>query len=195
MPRVNWGVSARDIDNFDREAQYKPYDGPIPRNGVYRWKVKKLQYVAATREKNPQLRIGLELIPRKGRKEERAYKGFFVMLFPPVTDRTQFRYVPFLDAIGVSASDFEKRTLADEEGNIKSIGKWRNDGQQIIKGELKDDQDQNGNPRKDIGWMGADDGETSDADEEEFDEDDDEAGDYDEEDYEDGEYDEDEDDF
>lgn len=154
MPRVRWGVSAKDIDDFDRDSQYKPYDGPIPANGVYQFKVKVLKFVAGTREKHPQLRIGLELIPRNGRKEERAYKGYFIMSFIPVTDKTAFRYVPFLDAIGVSGRDFETRTIANEEGDISKIGQWRNDGQEIICAEIKDTTDQNGNSRKEIGYIG-----------------------------------------
>lgn len=155
MPKVNWGVRAADIDNFDRDSQYAPYDGPIPPNGVYQFKIKVLKSIAGTREKNPQLRVGLELVPRKSRKNERAMQGYFIMAFLPVTERTQFRYVPFLDAIGVSGREFERGTITDEEGNVKKIGRWRNNGDEIIKAEIKDDTDQNGNPRKDIGWMGA----------------------------------------
>ncbi len=185
MPKVNWGISAKDIDNFDRDAQYKPYDGPIPPNGVYQFKIKVLKSVAGTREKNPQLRIGLELKPRSGRSEK-SYTGYFIMTFPPVTDKTQFRYVPFLDAIGVSGRDFETRTIADQEGNIKSIGQWRNDGEEIILAELKDGVDQHGAPRKEIGWMGPlneDDSEeeSEDTEDEEY-YDDEENADYDEDD-------------
>jgi hypothetical protein len=175
MPRVAWGVSASDVDNFDRESQYAPYDGPIPTNGVYLWKIKKLQHIAPTGDKLPQLRIGLELIPRKGRREEKAYSGYFLMAFLPVSQRTQFRYVPFLDAIGVSGREFERGTVTDEEGNISKIGKWRNSGDEIIKAEIKDGEDQHGNSRKEIGWMGAttdDPDEDYDEDGEEFDDDD-----------------------
>lgn len=154
MPKANWGISASDVESFDRERQYKPYDGPMPVNGVYRWRVTQLKFVAATSGKFPQMRIGLELQPRN--KEEGKYKGYRLMLFPPISDRTAFRYVPFLDAIGVSGKEFETGTIVDEEGNIKKIGRWRFTDSIFIKGEVKDDTDQNGNPRKDIGWMGAD---------------------------------------
>lgn len=186
MPRVNWGIKARDVDDFDRERQYKPYDGPIPVNGVYQFQVKVLKFVAGSREKHPQLRIGLELVPRPGRKDERRYGGYFLMEFAPVTEKTAFRYVPFLDAIGVTGRDFETRTLADEEGNIRKIGSWTNTGKHMILAEIRDDRDAEGNPRKAVGWMGAvaDEDETNEYDEEELD---DEEG------YEDGDY-EDEDD-
>lgn len=172
MPRVQWGVSASDIDGFDRETQFKPYDGPIPPNGVYVWKIKVLKSVAGTREKLPQLRIGLELQPRKGRKDERAFSGYFTMVFRSITEKSVMFYVPFLDAIGVSGRDFESRTIADEEGNIKKIGAWRNDGNQFVKAELKDGVDQHGQSRKEIGWMGPDTAEDElEEDEEDFDDD------------------------
>jgi hypothetical protein len=187
MPRVTWGVSATDVDKYDRDSQYKPYAGPLPPNGVYQWKVKKLQHVAGTREKNPQLRIGLELTPRN--REEKKFSGYFIMEFAPVTEKTQFRYVPFLDAIGVTGREFERATITDEEGNIKKIGKWRNDGETLIMGQLADDTDQNGAPRKKIGWMGA-------AEEIEVDDEEDSDDDFDDDEYEDDEdADEDDDDF
>ncbi len=154
MPRANWGISARDVDDFDRDSQYTPYDGPIPVNGIYRWQIKKIQHIAATGSKLPQLRIGLELIPRD--KSEKRYKGYFLMAFLPVSNKTAFRYVPFLDAIGVSGRDFETRTVMDQEGNITKIGGWRNSGSETIRAEIKDGQDGDGNPRKEIGWMGED---------------------------------------
>jgi len=174
MPRVRWGISASDVNDWDRDSQYKPYDGPQPPNGVYQFQLKVLKYAAATGDKLPQLRIGLALVPRSGRKEERKYDGYFIMGFPPVSKRTQFRYVPFLDALGVSGEDFENRTITDHEGNITKIGKWRNDGQEIILAEIKDGVDQNNNARKEIGWMGyvpeEDDDGGEEIDEEDYDE-------------------------
>lgn len=186
MPRINWGLKEGTISDFDREGQYKPYTGPVPQNGVYAFKLKVLKYVAATGEKNPQLRCGLELVPRD--KAEKRYAGYFIMCFLPVTDRTAFRYVPLLDAIGVSESEFTNRTIVDSDGNIRKIGKWGNDGKTKIMAELKDETDQNGNTRKGVGYMGS-------IDEVEPYEDDQDDEDYDDEDPDDMEYDDDEDGF
>jgi len=153
MPKANWGVSSADVDEFDRDSQYKPYDGPIPSNAVYEWNIKVLKFISATKDKLPQLRIGLVLAPREERDEDQ-YDGYFIMVFLPVSDKTAFRYVPFLDAIGVSGQEFTDRTITDEEGNIKKIGKWRNTGEEFIAAELKDGADQNGASRKEIGYMG-----------------------------------------
>jgi len=191
MPKANWGVSSSDINNFDREKQYKPYTGPIPPSGaVFQWKVKVLKYFPATQQRNPQLRIGLELVPQ--RKDEKKYAGFFVMTFRAVTPKTQFNYVPFLDAIGVSANDFINRTNVDQEGNVIRIGGWRNSGDEMVLAQLKDSDDEKGNPRKDIGWIGALEDTNSDDDDDYDDDEYDEE--IDEDDYEDNEDDEYEDD-
>jgi hypothetical protein len=156
MPKANWDVDESDIDDFDRDSQYKPYAGPPVPNGVYLWLIKKLQFVAKTNNKKPQLRVGLELVPRDDRDEEQ-YETYFCMAFLPIAPNTAFRWVPFLDAIGVSGREFKNGTITDEEGNIKKIGKWRNDGEQYVMAELKDGTDQEGKSRKEIGtFMTAD---------------------------------------
>jgi hypothetical protein len=152
MPRANWGVSSQEVDEFDRDSQFKPYTGPIPPDGVYNWRIKVLKYAAATRDKFAQLRIGLSLEPRGDSEEQ--YRDYFIMTFPPVSEKTAFRYVPFLDGIGVTGREFTKNTITDEEGNIKKIGKWRNSGDEMIAAQLQTGQDQNGDPQKQIGWMG-----------------------------------------
>jgi hypothetical protein len=174
MPKVDWGIDAAQVDEFDREKQFKPYTGPVPPvNTVYRWRIKVLKYIAATGKKHPQMRIGLELVERQ--ESERRYRGFFLMDFPPITDSTKFRYVPFLDAIGVNGRDFAGRTIIDTDGNIKKIGAWRNDGEQTILAMFKMGADQNGDEKLEFNWYGPDEdleGEEAEADNEEYAEDD-----------------------
>lgn len=165
MPKVNWGIPAGTVDDWDRSSQYKPYDGPIPPKGVYLWLINRLIFVAPTDEKLPQLRIGLELQART--KEEKRYHGYFLMLFRSIGERNAGFWVPFLDAIGVSEAEFRQRTIADQDGNIKKIGAWGNDGKQTIKGLLKDDN-RDGQTRKDIGWMGAADETSGDEEDEDW---------------------------
>lgn len=154
MGIVRWNISANDIDDFDRSKQFKPYAGPVPPNNtVFLWRIKKMQYVPATRDKLEQLRVGLELVPRKGFDESR-YAGYFIMNFIPVAPNTGFRYVPLCDALGISGRDFTERMRADKEGNILRIGKWQNDGQQLILAKFTDWMDNKGNPRKEVDWMG-----------------------------------------
>lgn len=181
MPKVNWGISASDAENFDRDKQFKPFLGKTPPNGAYVWLLYRLQFAAGTGTKYAQLRIGLELQPQS--KGEKPYKGYRLMTFRSVSPQTAFAYVPFLDAIGVTANDFTSRTQADTEGNILRIGNWRNDGKQLLVGVLKDDKDQDGKPRKDIGYIGAmeeldaDEGDDEPDDDEEFADDDEEYAD------------------
>lgn len=153
MPRVKWGVGAEDVDDFDRDSQFKPYAGPEPRNGVYAWKIKVFKFAAGGRGKLPQMRPGLELVPRAGFNEGK-YAGYFIMDFIPVSDKTQFRYVPLLDALGVTGREFETATITDEEGNIQKIGKWRNKGETVIIAQLRDGQDDKGIARKEIASYG-----------------------------------------
>lgn len=175
MPKAKWGITSRDVDDFDRSSQFVPYAGPIPPDAVYNWKIKVLKSISATKDKLPQLRVGLELMPR-GASEDK-YEGYFVYCFLPVAESTKFRYVPFLDAIGVSGREFVNGTVTDEEGNITKIGRWRNSGDELIGGQLKTGQDQNNEPRKEIGWMGEalddfDEGDEIDDDDYEIDDDD-----------------------
>jgi hypothetical protein len=165
MPRFDWGISSDVIDNYDRsKEQFVPYSGPIPPNGVYAFTVKRLKYVSAKvgRSIKATLRIGLELKPRN--TAEKEYAGYFVMTFRAVRATNAFSYVHFIDAIGVSGTDFVSRTVGDAEGNIQKIGRWRNDGKQVILAQVVDKDDQNGQTRKDIGWIG-----TADTDEDEED--------------------------
>lgn len=153
MPKAQWGVSASQMREFDREKQFKPYTGPVPPNSVYQFKVAVLKHAPETNDKNPQLRIGLKLVPRN--KDEKRFKDYWIMDFAPVTPNTQFRYIPFLDAIGVSEADFERRTIMDNEGNITKIGSWRMDGEQLILAQIRDGEDEKKRPRKEIAWYGA----------------------------------------
>lgn len=174
MPMARWGVKANEIDDFDRSSQRIPYRGPTPPNGVYLWRVKICKYAAGTREKNPQIRLGLELVPREDYPGEEQYvdkngQGYWIMAFLPVNAKTYWRYVPFLDAIGVTGSEFERRTKVDEDQNIVRIGSWRNDGETLIEAQLKDGEDEKGNPRKEIGQiMTAEEYEEEEFDEEEY---------------------------
>lgn len=151
MPRANWGISAQDVDDFDRSSQFVPYDGPVPQNGMHHWVIKQLKYAARTKEKNAQLRAGLELVPRAAREDEHECAGFFIMAFLPITSKTQFRYVPLLDALGVTGAEFERRTQVDTDGNIQRIGSWRNMGDTMVAAQLRDGEDENGKPKKEIG--------------------------------------------
>ena len=176
MPRARWGITSADVDNYDRSTQFKPYTGQIPPNGVYEFLIRALKYMPATADKNPQLRLSVALAPRASRPSERRYDDFYVTTFIPVTKKSQFRYVPFLDAIGVSGRDFEGRTVVDGEGNITSIGKWRQDGGQYILCELIDNPSGDERYPKDIKWIGPIPDDEEDPEDSTDEEDDDDSG-------------------
>lgn len=152
MPRVRWGDEEELLEageSWDPEDQIQPYDGPTPPNGLYYWDIKVLKY---RQGKNlPQLMIGLELAPRRSRSEDKKYAKYFILDFAPVAPQTNFRWMPFLAAIGVSPSDLIKKCITDEDGNVTKIGRWvKKDKGNWIAANLVDDKDQNGNPRKAI---------------------------------------------
>ena len=151
MPPVNWGIDPDSVDDYDQNDRYTPYMGPTDiAAGMYVWRIALMKRTARTREKMPQLRVGLELVPRKGNNYEQRYAKYFAMDFIPVSDKTSFRYAPLLAVLGVSGMDFTKRTRCDEEGNVLSIGKWKNNGKTLIAAQLIDGKDLEGNPRKEI---------------------------------------------
>lgn len=176
MPIVRWGIDQSDVDDFDRSKQFTPYRGKIPPNGVYDWEVKVFKYAAATRQKNPQLIVGLELVPRDASEDK--YDGYFIMDYIPVMNKTVFRYVPLLDALGISGRSFATSTKVDADGNILRIGKWRLDGH-MVSAQLVDGEDQKGNARKEIKGgayfecLEPDEEDDADDDEDEYDGDDD----------------------
>lgn len=176
MPKANWGISASDVDEYDREDLYTPYLGDPPPSGtVYLWTIKKMTAVPATEDKTPQIRVGLQLKPRN--KAQQKYKGYYITAFVHISDKTKWSYIPFLDALGVSGRDFVNRTITDESGNVAKIGAWKNDGKQVIAAQLNDNDPEfaSKNPKK-IGWMGeAPEGSVSDDDEDEDDFDDEDS--------------------
>jgi len=156
VPKVTWGggVTADDIDSAER-SQFKPYDGPPVPNGMYAWRVKQLKK-GKSQADNPKVIYGLELLPRRSRPDEKKYAGFYVSGSIAVVESQAFKLGPFLDALGVSSTDFLNRTSVEAEkdnyGNAKitKIGEWLNDGKTIVLASLGDENDQKGNSRKAI---------------------------------------------
>jgi len=155
VAKVTWGggVTGRALDEADR-SQFTPYDGPVPPNKLFCFRVKMLKKGKSSND-NPQLIIGLELVPRRTRPEEKQYKGYYITDYIVVLESTTFRVAPFLDAIGVSGREFAEHTSVgpkDDRGSkpITKIGHWVNDGKQFVLATLKDGMDQKGNPRKEI---------------------------------------------
>lgn len=151
MGKVKWGggISQDAIDEVDTSKQFTPYDGPVPPAGVYRMKVKILR-TSESSNGNPQLVIGLELVPRSDIPEQRRYKGFFLMDWITVLDSTAWRLRPFLDAVGVTSKEFLNGTVQDEEKNVTKIGKKVVVGS-LVAVSIKNGQDQKGNARMEVG--------------------------------------------
>lgn len=181
MPRNDWGISASDIDDFDRSEVYAPYTGPQPPYGVtYQWRLKLLKFFSGDSRSKPQFWIGTELVPRPGRNEKK-YNGYYVMTFLTISPNPKSRvfWVPFCDALGIQGRD-TANTITDDEGNVKRIGRFRNNGDVQILGKLDQKEDgregHEGEMRPYLSWFGAlpEDVEDEEDDNDEFDDVDDE---------------------
>lgn len=175
MPTMDWGLEPGTVEDFDRSKVFVPYKGKLPPpNQVFLWEIKRVSLVKGTSAgKLPQLRIGLELCPRN--REEKQYEGFYRSTFSPVSESTAFRYVPFLDAIGVSERDFLRGTKHDREGVISAIGRWKfKPGETFVLARLEESENYKDPAKTDLNindtWFGA----PTDADFEEEEDDDDE---------------------
>lgn len=167
MGKVTWGddLTREALDDVERD-RFKPYDGPPVPNAMYAWRLKVLKRGKAKSSGNTQIIIGLELVPRSSRPEEKPYAGYFITDYISVLESQAFKIAPFLDALGVSSTDFLKRTSdtgeKDDRGSvpIAKIGDYVHDGKFILLASIGDDTDQNGAPRKRItGYYPAPEGE------------------------------------
>lgn len=184
MPIVDWGISQGVMDEFDREKQeqYKPYTGPKPPSGVYRWRITQMMVKAEDEERLPQWLVLLELVPRFS--SEKRYKGYKVWFSASIGDNNAFAYTPLCDVLGVTEQQFRRKTMVDEEGKVKSIGRWRNDGKQEILGEIVDNIDENsGKLYTNVRWVGdvSEDQSTVDSDDSDVDDEDVDSDEFDEE--------------
>lgn len=138
MPIADWGISRGVVDEFDREKanRYKPYTGPKPPAGVYRFVIVKdmMKFFAGDAENYPRWSAMLSLKPRT--KAEKSFDGFRCFFSANVSEENPQWFVPMLDVLGVSDTEFRRKTRLTEEGVIKSIGAWRNDGTQELLAEI-----------------------------------------------------------
>lgn len=171
MPIADWGLSKGTIANFDREKQkqYEPYTGPKPSAGVYKWSIVKdrMKRAAGDDQDFPRLTAMLMLVPRT--REEKRYKGYRAWFSANISDENPQWYVPLLDVLGVTDAQFRLKTKITDEGVIKKIGEWVNDGTTEILAEIRHNGDYTN-----VTWVGVvpDDDEDLDDDEDDEDEDD-----------------------
>lgn len=121
MARMNWNVSAEEIDNAE-VRDFTPYDGPPLPAGSYVWEIKVLK-VGESAAGNPKLRMLLVFPNVEKDPNWDEYVGAAVWNDVGVTSNSTGLVKPFLDAIGVSSVDFTTRTMVDEKQNVVKIGK------------------------------------------------------------------------
>jgi hypothetical protein len=148
MPKVKWGGKELQerLENYDgdQDAQYRPYDGPPPKAGMYLFEAKRVKYNISPGN-FPRLQVFLELTPRPGRPDEKKYDKFFILdgIIVKEDGSTDFRIRPFLDAIGVSVRDFLTNTItsAEDPEVVTKIGKFKMDKPFPIMGSIRPQRD------------------------------------------------------
>ena len=156
MGKVTWGgdLDANKIDKADR-SQFKPYAGPAVPDGLYAWRIKVLKRGKSS-NKNDQLIVGLELVPRSSRPEEKVYAGYFVTDYITLTEAAAWRVAGFTDAIGVTGVDLMQKTKdtgeKDSKGSIEivSIGGWKHTKKALILAQIAKGEDNKGKARTDV---------------------------------------------
>lgn len=118
MAKVKWG--SIDESAIAEATTSLTYVGPLPKKGVYRFKLRSCQYTTSSND-NPMLK-NLWLLDGSWRPEHEQYDGCPVWDNLPVMESTAFRVKAFCDALGVSYRDFLNKTIIDEDKNVKSIG-------------------------------------------------------------------------
>lgn len=120
MPKATWGdFSSSDIDNAETRQGYTPYDGPIPRNGLYRFTTK-LMKVGESQAGNPKIQTVLEL-DGSWKAEHKKFDGCPLFDNMPVMKSTAFRVKAFCEAYGITSKQFQTGIIKDEDGKITKL--------------------------------------------------------------------------
>jgi hypothetical protein len=127
MPKATWGdFSAEDIGNAEvRESQFTPYNGPLPRAGLYRFTLK-VAKTGTSQAKNPKLLLVWEL-DGSWKPEHKKFDGAPLFDHMPVTKSSAFRARAFCDALGMPYKEFQNGIIVDEDGKVTKLGKTLGD--------------------------------------------------------------------
>lgn len=149
MPKIKWDLDSEAIDNAESEG-FTPYAGPVPPAGVYKFTLKRLEATKSSAG-NKMLKVLMEL-DADGIKERKKYHGCPVWDNVVVMDKTAWKVRQFLDALGVSASDFTNKTVAEEENSkhlVRKIGSLKVEGVELTV-QIKRGANQEGDPRPEV---------------------------------------------
>lgn len=123
VSKVKWGgdwVDALEQDDDEGGQEYAPYEGPRPPKGVYLAKVR--MQTGESSNGNDQVLVHFNLVG-EFKAEHRKFDGYYWRDYVTFTPKTGFRTRPFLKALGVTPREFHTQTGADENNNIRQIGK------------------------------------------------------------------------
>lgn len=117
MPRMKWGDEFDELPEEYDGGDFEPYDGEEPpAKTVLRGQVKKL-WITESKQGNRMLKVLFEAGGNQGKRAE--YDGWSVWDQIPLLPNCAFRYMPFLESLGLTMDDLKRRcAIAQEEDNV-----------------------------------------------------------------------------
>lgn len=132
MPKVKWdsGITASDIDDAELRQGFVPYSGPMPKAGVYRFRLSSMK-VGVSSSDNPKL-VSIWHLDGSWKPDHKKYDGCPLFDHMPVTKETAWRSKALCAALGVSSVDFTNKVVKDADDNVTKIGKLTIDGDVVV---------------------------------------------------------------
>lgn len=122
MPRkIKWSVTATDVDQA-ADNEFVPYDGPLPRKGVYVGTVR-ICRVAESSAGNSMIKIMAVVDGKASGPDKRQYDGAPLWGQAVDTPQTAFQIKSLMAAFGLRGRDFAS-AVADEDDNIVKFGRF-----------------------------------------------------------------------
>lgn len=168
MARVKWSI---DPDEPDDLPAFDAYDGPDAPAGVYNFRLRRL---GLKRNKNDDDMLNGLLVVHESRPDKKQYNGFTVWFNQNVTEQGKPYIKQFLTSLGISWSEYMKKTIHDGDkaddrpAQITVLGGVKLEKEPQLRAQIKNDTDQNGKPKMSVAQFLP----PKDEDEEEYDSDD-----------------------
>lgn len=147
MPKVLWGddISASAIDEAPEAQGVSMYEGPLPPNGLYTFRLQKITAGKSSND-NPMVAIRWA-IEASGDKAQ--YNGAPWWDNLVVLKQNLWKVKAFCRAAGITAADFMK-PVTDDEDNVLKFGNKKTEGM-TIRARVIQKPDRDGNMKLDFG--------------------------------------------
>lgn len=152
MPKAVWGKGLdEDAVESAESKDLTVYDGPLPTNRTVGVVIESAKYVKQNSNKNPMASFRLRVDGSMGKGNDK-YDCCPIWDQIVGTAGNAWKVKDFCAALGISAGDYLRKMVIDEEGNITKIGAVKPVGSRMMVISLPD-KDQKGNDRVKVGKM------------------------------------------